>query len=238
MSYWLASNQGALQYSINFLDSDGIIAVGYFGKRPFSKEGDICPYHHWAKIHQNKLRMARKRYIGKLVMIGLSFVWAACADPTGIFVPDAYDGPISIATNIHLVNSDSGIVRTELFAKKRLEYANGDMDFPDGIIVHYRNVAGEVTSKISADRGFFNKSENLYTGSGNVQVTNLEKKQQLNSEELFWEPNKQRIYTNAFVIIKENDRIIKGTGMEADDKFTNYKIFKSHGEIPIPGEDG
>jgi LPS export ABC transporter protein LptC len=162
----------------------------------------------------------------------------ACSNKGDLKSFDEYKGPISIATNIHLVNSDSGIVRTELFAKKRLEYANGDMEFPDGIIVHYRNVAGEVTSKISADRGFFNKSENLYTGSGNVQVTNLEKKQQLNSEELFWEPNKQRIYTNAFVIIKENDRIIKGTGMEADDKFTNYKIFKSHGEIPIPGEDG
>lgn len=175
----------------------------------------------------------------KLFLICLFFALGiACSNKGDLKSFDEYKGPISIATNIHLVNSDSGIVRTELFAKKRLEYANGDMEFPDGIIVHYRNVAGEVTSKISADRGFFNKSENLYTGSGNVQVTNLERKQQLNSEELFWEPNKQRIYTNAFVIIKENDRIIKGTGMEADDKFTNYKIFKSHGEIPIPGEDG
>jgi hypothetical protein len=66
---------------------------------------------------------------------------------------------------------------------------------------------------------------------------NFEKQQQLNSEELYWDPNQKKIYTHAFVVIKDKDRIIKGTGMEADDKFETYKIFKSHGEVPIPGDE-
>jgi LPS export ABC transporter protein LptC len=62
--------------------------------------------------------------------------------------------------------------------------------------------------------------------------------QHLQSEELFWDPNKQKIYTDKFVTIRDKETLFNGTGMEADQNFKNYTLKKLRDSRTIlPGED-
>ncbi len=143
-----------------------------------------------------------------------------------------------VSYNIELFHSDSAIVRTKLTADKQLQFENEDMEFPEGILIHFFEPDGQLSTTIRADRGFYTRKTNEYRGEGDVRVHNLIKNQKLSSEELFWDPGKERIYTDKFVTVEERGRIINGTGMEADQNFSNYKVFKIvDSRIPLPGED-
>lgn len=154
---------------------------------------------------------------------------------SGIF--EVYTGPISTAYGIDLYHSDSAIVRTHLQAKKQMEFESGDLEFPEGIEIVFFDKEGNVTTTMRADKGFYNRNNNLYRGEGDVRVKNLEKDQSLASEELFWDPNTNKIYTDKFVTIQDKETVINGTGMEADEGFNDYKIFKPfNSRMIIPGE--
>jgi LPS export ABC transporter protein LptC len=135
-----------------------------------------------------------------------------------------YDGPVSTSINIHLVQSDSAILRSDLKAPKQLEFANGNIEFPEGIDIQIFEKDGSLGTTMSANKGYYLKEENLYKGVGDVKVKNLIKDQQLQTEEIFWNPNEKRIYTDKFVTIQEKQTLFNGTGMESDDSFSNYKL--------------
>lgn len=112
------------------------------------------------------------------------------------------------------------------------------MEFPDGILIEHFEVDGKKSTILKADRGYFDKEKNLYRGEGNVQVDNILEDQHLQSEELFWDPNKQKIYTDKFVTIRDKETLFNGTGMEADQNFKNYTLKKLRDSRTIlPGED-
>lgn len=142
-----------------------------------------------------------------------------------------YEGPMRISHDIELLHSDSAIVVTKLTAAKQLVFQNEDIQFPEGIVIHFFEKDGQLSSTIRADRGYFDRRENLYRGEGDVRVHNLAKDQKLSSEELFWDPTKKIIYTTKFVTVEEPNRLIKGTGMEADEGFNEYKFEKVSGII-------
>lgn len=135
-----------------------------------------------------------------------------------------YDGPVNISTNINLISSDSAIVRSEIIAAKQLEYENGNLEFPEGIDITFFDMEGNTTTTMRADRGFYLREDNLYKGVGDVQVENHEKDQSLKAEEIFWDPNKKKIYTEKFVTVRDGQTLFNGTGMDADESFSNYKL--------------
>ncbi len=142
-----------------------------------------------------------------------------------------YEGPTRTGSDIILVHSDSAIVRTKLMADKQLDFQNGNAEFPEGIVIHFFEKNGELSTTIRADRGYYERKTDLYRGEGDVQVHNILKNQKLNSEELFWDKGKKKIFTEKFVTVEESSRIINGTGMEADEGFNEYTFTNVTGEI-------
>ena len=151
---------------------------------------------------------------------------------------EMYEGPTNMSTNFHLIQSDSAIVRSDIKAPKQLEFANGDMEFPEGIVIQIFEKDGQLSTTLTADRGYLFKQKNIFKGEGDVQVHNLIKEQKLQSEELYWEPNKKKIYTEKFVRVQQGETFWYGTGMEADETFTNYSLKNPRdSQVEIP-EDG
>lgn len=170
-------------------------------------------------------------------MILLGSFLSSCRESLDLDQLKVYDGPINSATNIFLVQSDSAIVRSEITAAKQLEFLNGDIEFPEGIEIKFFTKDGLLETTMLADRGYFIQSENLYRGEGNVQIENLIKGQQLQTEEIFWDQPAKKIYTDKFVKIQEPHKIVNGTGMEADDSFANFRIKDiRESRTIIPGE--
>lgn len=173
-----------------------------------------------------------------MILLGLAFLWSSCKDEVDPAMFEIYTGPVSIGYDVNLYHSDSAIVRIHLKAKKQLEFDSGDYEFPEGIDITFFDEEGAVTTTIRADKGYYIRKDHLYRGEGDVQVKNLEKEQSLASEELFWDPNAKKIYTEKFVTVTDKKSIIKGTGLEADEGFNEYKIYKPFdSRMIIPGEN-
>lgn len=155
-------------------------------------------------------------------------------DPNSL---EVYEGPVNSAQNIHILHSDSAVLRSEITAPKQLEFANGNLEFPEGIDIQFFNLNGQLETTMRADKGYFLRDQNLYKGEGNVQVKNLPKDQRLQTEELFWNQAERKIYTEKFVTIQERQTLFNGTGMEADDGFSTYKLKKVRdSRTLLPGE--
>ena len=56
-----------------------------------------------------------------------------------------------------------------------------------------------------------------------------QKGERFNTELLFWDQNKQRVYSDRFIRIEQPDRVITGYGFESNQEMTIYTIYKPEG---------
>lgn len=137
-----------------------------------------------------------------------------------------------MATNIHTIYSDSALPKVDVSAPLQYEFASGNRSFPKGITIWFYNLQGQKESRLTANKGYYDKATEIYTGQGNVVVENTVKKEKLNSEELKWNRYERRVYTDKFVRIETPQEILLGEGLTANQDFSTYKILKPRGVLP------
>ncbi len=108
-------------------------------------------------------------------------------------------------------------------------------EFTEGLTVTFYDGQSEPTSHISSDYAKYLDTEKLWELRYNVKVR-TEKNELLETELLFWEEEKDRVYTDRFVRITTEDRIMSGTGFESDSRFTKTKILKGNATIYLDDE--
>lgn len=148
-----------------------------------------------------------------------------------------YEGPRFEASDVCIVLSDSSVVKMVMSGRRQLEYQNGDLEFPEGIKLVFYNRLGQKTSELTALSGYKNADENLFRVEGDVVVVNLEKKETLSTEELYWNPETKSIYTDKFVSVKTPDQLLFAEGMNANQDFSSYE-FRKLKDSPIKLNDG
>lgn len=147
--------------------------------------------------------------------------------------PILYEGPLSEAENITMYYTEKDRMKILLKAKKINEFQNGDQEFPEGIYLEFYDTDGAITSTLKANSAYYTKAEDKWRGLGNVEVINLEKKEQLNTEELFWMPTTKKIFTEKFVTIKQESEVLYGTGLEAEQDLSRYTMKQIAGEFEV-----
>ncbi len=171
------------------------------------------------------------RYLGSLFLFGV-FLLSACSS-SETTVPVEYEGPLSEAENVKMQYAEKDRVKVVLTAAKILEFANGDEEFPEGIFIEFYDELGNKTSTLRANDAYFFKEENKWRGRGNVEVVNMQKSEQLNTEELFWTPTDKKIFTDKFVTIKLQSEVLYGTGLEAKEDLSTYSIKDPSGDFTV-----
>ena len=144
-----------------------------------------------------------------------------------------YKGPLLLAENIKTVYSDSARTRIVMEAPVQNEFANGNRTFPKGIVIHFYNPQGKPESRLTANKGYYSKMTEIYTGQGNVVVQNLKEAKTLRTEELKWSRFEKRVYTDKFVRIETPEETYLGDGLTAAQDFSTYKILKLRATIPV-----
>lgn len=145
--------------------------------------------------------------------------------------PVVYDGPLRQGVNISMRYTEKEKLKTILQAKKLNEFQNGDREFPEGVYIEFYDVTGKLTSTLKANSAYYFKEENKWRGRGKVEVINLEKQQQLNTEELFWKPDTKKIFTDKFVTITDNEDVLYGTGLTANQDLSDYHLKDTSGNF-------
>ena len=155
----------------------------------------------------------------------MTLIASACfSEPTKLAEMKEYEGPIVESENVLIIVSDSAVIKIKIAGAKQLQHQNGDMEFPEGMQATIYDKFGNAVTELTALHAYKNAGENIYRAVGDVFVTNLNKKETLRTEELFWDPEKEIIYTDKFVTIKTEDDLIPGEGLIAPQDFSTFEI--------------
>lgn len=150
-------------------------------------------------------------------------------------IADTREMPSLVVTNLETVITDSGTVKYKLITPKLIQYDKKEepsIEFPDGL--HFLSFTAEkaVSAQIKCNNAHYLTQKELWELNNNVEAIN-EKGDILNTEQLFWDAAKHRIYTDKFVKITTLTQIITGYGLEATEDLSWYEIKTISGEIEI-----
>jgi LPS export ABC transporter protein LptC len=155
----------------------------------------------------------------------------SCDDAKGTKTDVVYNGPKREAENVTMLYTEKDMLKMKMTGKKVLEFENGDREFPEGLFLEFYDDQGKLISTLTANHAYFFKREYQWRGRGHVEVKNLETKEQLNTEELYWKPDTKRIFTDMFVTIREVGDVIYGRGLDAAQDLSDYTIRRPEGEF-------
>ncbi|MEQ8478309.1 LPS export ABC transporter periplasmic protein LptC [Fulvivirga sp.] len=169
-----------------------------------------------------------------LKIISLLLIISACGN-TDKEIDDLkpYEGPMNMIEGMDLYRSESATLKVRLVTPKLVEYVNGNREFPDGLYMEFFDESGKMTTTLKANEAIYFKEEDHWRGRGNVVIKNIENQQELTTEELFWKPSEERMFTEKFVTIKLPDQVLYGKGLEAKQDFSEYTILQPEGEFYI-----
>lgn len=108
-------------------------------------------------------------------------------------------------------------------------------EFRQGVHVWSYDEQGNLETEITAAYAINYRSKKLMVAENNVELKNFEGKQ-LNAEELIWDQNTHRIYTDKFVKITTPREILFGDGLDAAEDFSSYEIKNIKGRIKVDEE--
>jgi len=177
------------------------------------------------------------KQIRYILFLGIGLVVAAChSESNNVLNIPQYEGPTQEVYDVVHYYSDSAVVKLKIDAPVQLDFEDGDSEFPKGIFIEFYDKKGEVTNTLRANYCKYDHEEKVYKATGDVVMKALKTNEQLNTEELFWNPDKEIVYTEKFVRIETEDNIIKGNGLESNQDFTEWTIKNSVGTIALDNQ--
>ncbi len=184
----------------------------------------------------------------QLAWIGLILIFMSCSMEEGEvnpLTPGEDDGIQAVMYGVDFLFSDSLQVKsrmksaqlTEKMEKKDPEKEDSEKEkvlYLDGQVdIYFYDPAMRPHSEIHANHGIYYEEKGLAELRGDVRLSNR-KGEKLNTELLFWDEKKEKIYTHEFVRVESAGKIIKGdSGLVSNTSFTDYEVKGVSGILPI-----
>lgn len=143
--------------------------------------------------------------------------------------------PTLVIKDLASTISDSGEIKYKILTPELLEFDNKSepyMEFPQGLAITSFNEKMEVAAEIKGNYAKYFKKKGLWELKNDVQAKNFEGSL-INTEELFWNSNTKKIYSDKFIKITSKKEVITGIGFESNEDFSKYKILKVNGIIEV-----
>ena len=151
------------------------------------------------------------------------------------------DYPNVIGEEIEVIYSDSAKIKVQMYAKELKQYNNADepySEFPQGIRVFFYDDSLEIESEIKANYAIYYNDEKLWHAKGNVIVQNFKSGERLDSEELYWDEEKEQVYSNSYTRIVNENGIFHGQeGFKSNQSLTDYELIGSRAVINIKEDE-
>ena len=131
--------------------------------------------------------------------------------------------------------SDSGITRYKIVAeewiihdKKKIPY----WAFEKGVYLEKFDTLFHIDASIKADTAYYYEIKKLWELKGNVQILS-QRGDKFQTELLFWDEKKEKVYSDKYIQIEQEDKIIRGYGFESNQDLTEYEIKNSTGIFTV-----
>lgn len=141
-------------------------------------------------------------------------------------------GPLSISENINTKYTDSGKLKSHLQSAKMLNFSNRDFgfyEFPIGANLTLYDDSNNKSNVISDYAIMFDKTQ-LIDLRGNV-VLHTHNNDTLFADQLYYDQERQWLFTNQPVKFRTKDQIINGNGFDSNRNFTNAQVLEVTGIV-------
>ena len=139
-----------------------------------------------------------------------------------------------------IIYSDSALIRVKVLADEIKQYKSHErpyIEFPKGMTAEFYDDSMEVESTIRANYVIYYNEEGLWEAKNDVEIVNLKTKEQLNTEHLYWDENKELVYSNTYTRIVNEDGTFYGErGFEANQDFSWWQLKGTKGTVNVKDE--
>ncbi|XGS82941.1 LPS export ABC transporter periplasmic protein LptC [Limibacterium fermenti] len=175
-----------------------------------------------------------------ILSIVMSMIWVtSCKKKDENLMAFEYDPeqvPSMTTDTVTTLISDSGVTRYKVIAAVWQVFDKAKEPywfFPEGIYLEQFDSTFNIEATVKADTAWNYTSQNLWRLKGNVHVENI-KGERFDSDELFWDQRKERVYSDKYIEITQGLRKVKAYGFESNQEMTEYRIFRPFdGIIPV-----
>lgn len=131
--------------------------------------------------------------------------------------------------------SDSGITRYkiiteewEIYDKKNPPY----WAFEKGVYLEKFDSLFHIDASIKADTAYYYEKKKLWELRNNVHIRS-QRGDKFDTDLLFWDEKQERVYSDKFIRIEQEDKIITGYGFESNQQMTEYQIYNNTGIFTV-----
>ena len=126
--------------------------------------------------------------------------------------------------------SDSGITRYKVVAEEWLIHDKKNPPFwafEKGVYLEKFDTLFRIDAT-----AYYHEKKKLWELKGNVQI-HSQRGDKFQTDLLFWDEKKERVYSDKFIQIEQEDKIIKGYGFESNQDLTEYEIKNTTGIFTV-----
>ena len=194
-----------------------------------------------AKVNNKTLKKFFKIFLEINIIANMVMVLFSCEnslDKVKEFIDtDTINGVL--AYNIVFTRSDSGFVQARLTAPV-MHSTEGDsaiLEFTQGFVAYLYDKSHRPSSKICGNYGIRYDKEELMYAEDSVVFEDLNTKETMFTETLYWDQKRKKIYTRNPVKITSPDKIIFGDSLNANEDFTQRVIHGMRATLEIEDEE-
>lgn len=180
-----------------------------------------------------------KYFIKYTLAISVCLLLASCFENSDKELNDVAEimGNASLTmTDVRTCVTDSGYIKYEFETPEMQQFDDVEepyIYFPNGLKFRmYAENGTLLKSRIRCNNATYYKTTKVWELNNDVEAM-TQKGDILNTEQMFWDTDKHRIYSEKFVKITTSHQIITGKGFESDEKLSYYEIKRPGGEIEL-----
>lgn len=131
--------------------------------------------------------------------------------------------------------SDSGMIRYKIVTEEWLIFSKKNPPywaFEKGLYLEKFDTLFRVDASIKADTAYYHEKKEIWELRGNVHIQN-QTGDKFDTELLFWDQAKEKIYSDRFIRIEQEDKILTGYGFESNQQMTEYEIMNPQGIFTV-----
>ena len=179
-----------------------------------------------------------KRFFKAVLLTGCFFVCACENDIQQVQALSKRTTAVEEAVNVESYYSQAAVVKAKLTAPLmlRIQSDTPAYEFPKSLHVDFYNDSLVKESQLDAKYGKDRSWENKVFLKDSVVVINVLKGDTLRCEELWWDKNAQKFYTDKPAHYSQKDGFVNygRNGLEAKQDLSNLVFYENKGTLPVP----
>ena len=143
--------------------------------------------------------------------------------------------PTMSSLGVTTLISDSGITRYKIVTE---EWVINDKKnppywaFEKGVYLEKFDTLFHIDASIKADTAYYYEKKKLWELRSNVQIQS-QRGDKFETELLFWNEKEEKVYSDKYIRISQEDKVITGYGFESDQNLTEYQIKNTTGVFTV-----